>query len=154
MPDKQIFPGHGSFATDNLPRNDFYSRYGTTAKGFWKRFMPFLQNPLQSLFPRDCDTREGRRQRDKEGDIGRASDEQLASGQCGAGFSSPWSTVHEWTTLTSHPFMHIHIYTYTLPLHVRRFLGITPSYVHRLSGALGYLMLYRILGRHHHMFAD
>ena len=51
---------------------------GLRRKIFWKRLMPLSQNPLQSSFFNDYDTREERRERDGAIGSDRTSDGQLA----------------------------------------------------------------------------
>jgi hypothetical protein len=75
------------FTTNDLPRKDsqiirkyFYGGYWTTMKIVQNRFCLFQPNPLQSRVQTLRHTR-GKRERERAGSNGRASEEQVASGK-------------------------------------------------------------------------
>ncbi len=106
--------------------NEFCDRYGTTAKRFRKRFIPFSpkSSPRWALFQRLWYTRREERGKDGVGDSYRASEDQLTCGQCWTGFSSTWFThAPPWQTTQIH-LSYINIYVYIYRLYINLYLYI------------------------------
>ena len=83
------FRRHGFFQHTIFPGNYFCGRYKTTTKDPGANSCPHFPKSSES-FSGHFDTREGEGERESAGGYSGASNEHLAKGPHGAGFSSPW----------------------------------------------------------------